>query len=67
VEVFGSEPTSPADLPQFEQRYDVSRREHEVKSRTGIRRLSDPSTDGLMDTCATRYACLSSWYSRINI
>ena len=26
---------SSADLPQLEQRYDVSRREHEVKSRTG--------------------------------
>src|SRR5208337_1207625 len=31
----------PADLPKFEQRYYVSRRKHEVKSRTAIRRLTD--------------------------
>ena len=30
----------------------VSRREHEVKSRTGIRRSRDSSADGLTDTCA---------------
>jgi hypothetical protein len=30
-----------ADLPKFEPRYDASRREQEVKSRTGIRRLTD--------------------------
>jgi hypothetical protein len=29
------------DLPKFEPRYDVSRREHEMKNRTGIRRLTD--------------------------
>jgi hypothetical protein len=40
---------SSADLPKFEQRYDVSRREHEVKSRTGTqnaRTCALPATVG---------------------
>ncbi len=41
MEVFGSETNSSADFLKFEQRYDVSRREHKVKSRTEIRWLTD--------------------------